>query len=110
MLFISVEDFFTQASAIPRLSRDEEKDLAQRMAAGDQAAREALVRGYLPMAAGRIRWAPREIHTLRTVYACIAAVEKSVDRFNFQQDSEPFVHHLGWALRQCITRCIADQL
>lgn len=30
MLFVSVEDFLTQASAIPRLSRDEEKALALR--------------------------------------------------------------------------------
>lgn len=109
MLFISVEDFLTQASTMPRLSRDEEKALAQRMANGDQAARETLVRSYLPMVAGRIRQAPQNIRTLRTVYACIAALEKSVDRFDFQQGSEAFVHHLGWALRQCITRCLADR-
>ena len=109
MLFISAEDFFAQVSGIPRLSRDEEKTLAQRMGSGDRAARESLVRSYLPMVASHIRRAPREIRTLRTVYVCVAALEKSVERFNFLQDSEPFTHHLGWVLRQCITRCIADR-
>lgn len=109
MLFISVEDFLIQAKAVSRLSRAEEKALAQRMAAGDKAARESLVRGYLPIVAFRIRLAPRQLHTLKTVYACVAVLEKSVDRFNFLQDSETFAHHLGWGLRQCITRCIADR-
>jgi len=109
MLFISVEDFLNRASAIPHLSRCEEKVLAQRMAAGDPTARQALVRSYLPQAAAVVRRAPREIRTLHTVYVCIAAVEKGVDCFNFLQDSETFAHHLGWRLRQCITRCLAER-
>lgn len=109
MLYISMEDFWAQADAIKPLSREQEKDLAQRMAAGDETARDALVRGYLPFVAAKIRRAPSKIHTLRAVYECIATLEKCVNRFNFQQDSEPFIHHLSWALRQCITRCIADQ-
>ena len=98
----------TQASGIPRLSREAEKDLAQRMISGDWNAREMLVRSQLPIVAAYIRRAPQKIRTLRTVYACIAATEKSVDSFNFLQDSETFVHHLSWRLRQCITRCLVD--
>lgn len=110
MLFISVEDFLSQVSGIKHLSRDEEKALAQRMNAGDRTAREALVRSRLPMVAAYVQRAPQTIRTLHTVYACIAALEKSVDCFNFLQNSEPFVHHLGWRLRQCITRCLADRI
>ena len=110
MLFISVEDFLTQATAVPRISREEEKVLAQRMVAGDDTARETLVRSYLPLVASHIRRAPQDIRTLNTVYVCVAMLEKSVDRFHFQQDSETFTHHLGWGLRQCITRCIADRI
>lgn len=109
MLFISVEDFFTQVRDMPRLSREEEKLLAQRMAAGDRAAREALVRGYMYMAAAYVHRAPQDIRTLSTVYACIAALEKGVDKFNFLQDGETFSHHLSWRLRQCITRCLVDR-
>ena len=109
MLFISVENFLTQTNAISRLSRDEEAALAQQMAAGDEAARQALIRSCLPLAAAYFRRAPQKIRTLRNVYACIAAVEKSVDTFHFQQGSKRFAHHLNWHMRQCITRQIADQ-
>ena len=109
MLFISVEDFLTQVSAIPRLSRDEERSLAAKKAAGDSAAKEAIVEGYLYQVAAYLRRAPQQIRTLHTLYACVAALEKAVDRFDFLQDSETFTHHLSWALRQCITRCIAER-
>ena len=109
MLFTSVENFFVQVKAIPRLSRDEERSLAAKKAAGDSAARDALVQGYLYQVASYLRRAPQRIRTLHTLYACICALEDAVDRFNFLQDSESFTHHLSWALRQCITRCIADR-
>lgn len=109
MLFISVEDFLTQASAVRRLSRAEEQALAKRMADGDAAARQTLVRNGLPLVAAFVRRAPREIRTLHTVYACIAEVEKGVDRFPFLQEGETFAHHMGWRLRQCITRCLAER-
>ncbi len=109
MLFVSMEDFFVQTKDIPRLSRAEEIALAQRMAAGDRAARETLIHSHLPMVAAYVKRAPQQIRTLHTVYACLAMVESCVDRFDFLQDSEPFVHYLGWGLRQCITRCIADR-
>lgn len=109
MLFINMEDFYAQVGAIPRLTRAEERELAQRMAQGDTAAREALIRGYLPMVAGYIRRWPREEQTLHTVYLCIASLEQGVDQFNFLQDGEAFAHHLSWRLRQCLTRCIAER-
>ena len=109
MLFISVEDFFRSVKTAPPMTREEEKALAIRMADGDKTARGALVRRYLPMAASYVRRLPRELQTLHSVYACIAALEAGVDSFNFLQDGETFTHHLSWRLRQCITRCIADR-
>ena len=110
MIFISVEDFFTKASTIPRLSREEEKALAIRMIDGDDEARKKLIYSYLPSVAFHVRRAPENIRTLNTVYACIDALEKAIDRFDFLQDSETFAHHLSWCLRQCITKCIANRL
>lgn len=109
MLFISVEDFLHRAANVSRVSREEEKRLAAAMAAGDSTARSALVNSYLPMVAACVRRAPQQIRTLHTVYACITALERSVDRFNFLQSGETFAHHLSWSLRQCITRCLADR-
>ena len=108
MLFFSADDFFAQAAKMPRLTREEERRLAQQMPQ-NTAAREQIIRSYLPMVAGYIRRAPQELHTLHTVYIFLDALEKGVDSFNFLQDSERFSHHLSWRLRQCITRCIADR-
>lgn len=109
MLFVSAEDFFEQVRAIPPLTRGEEQALAARKDGGDEAARRRLIEGHLPLVAAVIRRAPPALHTLATVYACIAAMEKGVDGFDFAQDGETFAHHLSWRLRQCITRCIADR-
>lgn len=108
MLFISAEDFFAQAEKIPRLTREEEKRLAQEMAQ-NAAARDQLISSYYPMVAACIRRAPRELHTLQTVYVCLDSLEKGVDSFNFLQNSERFSHHLSWRLRQCVTRCLANR-
>ena len=109
MFFLSANDFFIKASRIPRLTREEEKTLAQQMAAGDERAREALVLGYLPFVAGYIRRCPPKLQTLSTVYTCITSLEKAVDQCHFLQDHETFIHHLSWRMRQCITKCIADR-
>lgn len=108
MLFVSAEDFFAQAKNIPQITREEERLLAQRLGQ-DPAAREGLIRGYLPYVANYIRRTSKDLQTLQTVYACLDTLEKGVDSFNFQQDGESFSHHLSWRLRQCITRCIADR-
>lgn len=107
MLFISVQDFLEQAAAAPRLSRAEEKELAVRMRAGDESAREKLVRSYFPLVAAHIRRAPQRVQTLHSVYSCIKALDLGVDQFNFLQEGETFAHHLAWRERQCLARCIA---
>ena len=108
MLFVGAEDFLSKCEALPRVERAQERTLALCMAAGDASARESLVRAYLPLAA-HVRRAPQAIRTLSTVYGCIAEVEKGVDGFDFMQEGEAFAHHLGWRLRQCITRRIAER-
>ena len=107
MYFTSTEDFFKKAEESHRLSREEEKALGLLKSQGDTAARDVLVQGYLAFAASFVRRAPENIRTLNTVYACVDCLEKCVDRFDFTKDGEPFVNHLGNALRRCITRCIA---
>lgn len=109
MLFISAEDFFQKVRDIQKHSAAEEKILAARMKAGDADARQAIVNSYLPMVAANIKRYPKELQTLDTVYTCIQSLEVGVDRFNFLQDSETFTHHLGWRLRQCLTRCIVEK-
>lgn len=108
MLFISTEDFFTQAKGFHSLAPEEERQLARQME-HDPAARERLICSYLPHVAGRISHMPKNLQTLQTVYACLDTLEKGVDSFDFQQDHETFSHHLSWRLRQCTARCIANR-
>lgn len=108
MLFLSAADFFEQAAKLPHLTREDEKRLAQQFLE-DPNTREQLIRSYYPMVAGKIRRMPQQLQTLKTVYACLDTLEKGVDRFNFSQSQELFSHHLSWRLRQCCTRCIAEQ-
>ena len=109
MLFISVEQFFSCAKKVPRLTREEEKQCAREMTQNSDA-RDRLIHNYLPQVAAAIRRAPQEIQTLQTVYACILTLEKGVDTFNFLQDSETFSHHLSWILRQCVTDCLVKSV
>lgn len=102
MLFITIEDFYEKAASCRRLTRQEELDCAAQMKAGDAAARQRLIESYLPAAAGHIKKAKPHLQTLGLAVYCVEALEKAVDRFNFAQDSEPFVHHLSWALRQAV--------
>lgn len=91
------------------LRREEELALAEKVKAGDGEAREKLIAGYLPQVAGHIRYLGEGLQSLELVMRCIRALEKTADGFDFLQNSEPFSHRLGWALRQETTRYIAER-
>ena len=107
MLFVTLEDFYQKAASCQRLTRQEELECAERMAKGDAAARQQLIESYLPVAAARVKREAEHMRTLTLALYYVQALEKCVDSFRFQQDSEPFIHRLSWALRQALTRYIA---
>ena len=107
MLFVTLADFYQKADQCRRLTRQEEKECAARMAGGDSSARQQLIESYLPVVAARVKRAGESMESLSLALYCLQALEKCVDRFHFQQDSEPFIHRLSWALRQAVTRYIA---
>ena len=109
MVFITADAFFSNADTITQLTREETKMLGLQMAAGDRTARERLILGHLPFVAALIRRWPREIQTLHTVYACINCLEKRIDCFDFSREQTRFIDDLSKALRQCLTRCIAER-
>lgn len=106
MLFISVDDFFKEAKAVRRLSRDEEKIYAAKMMQGDTEAREIIIHAYFHLVASWIKRSSKDIQTLNAVYQCLNTLEKAVDNFNFLQDNYTFINHLSKLLRQSITRCL----
>ncbi len=109
MPYINIEDFYQKVCETKKMSREEEKSNALKMKDGNAEARQAIINSYLPMVASYVKRAPKEIQTLQTVYCCIRSLEEGVDRFDLLQDSETFIHHLSWRLRQCITECIANR-
>lgn len=109
MLYISLEDFYEKTASCCRLTRQEEVDCAIAVSRGDLAARDRLLQSYIPMVAGHIKRCKPHLQTLKLVYACLQALEKAVDSFDFLQDSEPFSHRLSWWLRQTTVQYIADQ-
>ena len=107
MVYITVEDFYSHVANCTRLSRDEEKQCAQRMKNGDETARRQIVESYLPMVAGHIKHTNNIKNKLSLALYCISGLEKAVDSFDFMQDSESFAHRLGWVLRQTTVAYIA---
>ncbi len=103
MIYITIDDFYANAASCSRLTREEEIECAKLMQAGDEAARERLIKSYLPMVAGYIRRQRIDMQTLGLALHCEQALAKAVDSFNFLQDGEPFTHRLSWCLRQTVT-------
>lgn len=108
MLYISVQDFFEKTAEILPLGREEERACAARMRQGDEAARERLIRAYLPLIASHIKHAPQYIQGLHLVMLCVKELDSAVDTFDFLQNSESFAHRFEWQLRQIIVRHLTD--
>lgn len=100
MVFISLEDFYKKADTCNILSRTEEILCAKKMLDGDKAAREKLIQSYIPTVKKHVECSKAHLKTLGLVLYMVSALEKSVDSFDFLQESETFEHRLSWALRQ----------
>ena len=107
-MFISIEDFYKKASECKPFSKEEEKVLATLMDGGDEIAKEKLTKSYFNYVASTIKRLAKEMQTLTLVYNCLNALEKSVETFNFMQDSESFSHRLTFVLRKEITAYVAN--
>ena len=107
MVFVSIEDFYEKAGKCVVLTREEERDCALRMKAGDETAREQLIRSYTPMVARHVKRLRSPMQTLTAVLYCMHALERAVDSHDFTQGSETFPHRLSWYLKQATVKYIA---
>ena len=103
MLIVSLDDFYEKVAKMERLSREEERECAIRMQAGDMEARQQLINSYLPMVAYRLKRHTARLRTIGLALYYIHATEKAVDSFDFLQDSETFAHRLNWYLRNAFS-------
>ncbi|MBQ1281175.1 MAG: hypothetical protein IIY16_02895 [Oscillospiraceae bacterium] len=102
MIFARLEDFYEKAAACTRLDRAAELDAYRRMKRGDAAARQELLESYLPMTAGFVRRSREP--SLGLALACVSALERAADSFDFLQESETFTHRLSWYLRNAAAK------
>ena len=111
MLYTSAEDFYNKVATIKRLSREEEKELAQKIKEGDENALKALVVGYIPVLATYLKRYTRT-PSLDMIYKGIEILETSISTFDFLSDSPSpnvtFSNYLGGKVRRMITKYIAE--
>lgn len=110
MIFSSIDDFYRKADSCSRMSRQEEIECAKAMKAGDTAARKRMIQSYVPIVKGHIKHMQPHMQTFGLVLYCMQALEKAVDDFNFQQDSETFSHRLSWWLREATAQYIVRNI
>ena len=108
MLFTCVEDFFQAASGKP-LQEEQELLLQKRISEGDEAARQELVAGCLPLIAARMRRRlPGHLQTLRAVYHYLQAIESAVAEFDFGKKERLFSEGLSAVLQRAEVCLIAE--
>ena len=110
MLFLSADDFFQKAKAFSRMEREEEINCARLMENGDLTARERLIQSYMPVVAAAVRKVSPAHQSLSLVVLCLEVLERTVDSFDFFQNSETFTHCLSNRLKQTVTRYIAQNV
>jgi hypothetical protein len=109
MLFACSADFFAAAKRQKKLPRESEKEYARRMAEGDGEARKQIMLSYLPEVAAFVGRRTRGEAPLELIYRLVAALEKAVDAFDFQQEREAFSRTLSRVMRKTLTEYIADK-
>ena len=109
MIFKCVDDFYAYASMIKPLSREQERALALAMREGNAQAREAIIRGYMPFISAKMKGLSKQESSLELLYRMISKLEELVDKFDFLQEGETFIHRLSMALRHTVVEYIADK-
>ena len=110
---ISIEDpvrmYLKEIGKVPLLSAEEEIELAQRMADGDEEAIKRLAEANLRLVVSIAkRYVGRGMLFLDLIQEGNLGLIKAVEKFDYQKGFK-FSTYATWWIRQAITRAIADQ-
>ncbi len=110
---VSVDDpvrmYLKEIGKVDLLTADEEKELAKRMEAGDQAARDHLAEANLRLVVSIAkRYTGRGLSFLDLIQEGNLGLLKAVEKFDYTKGFK-FSTYATWWIRQSITRAIADQ-
>ena len=110
---ISIDDhvkmYLKEIGKVDLLSPQEETDLAERMAKGDEAAKKRLAEANLRLVVSIAkRYVGRGMMFLDLIQEGNLGLIKAVDKFDYTKGYK-FSTYATWWIRQAITRAIADQ-
>ncbi len=110
---IAVDDpvrmYLKEIGKVPLLSAEEEIELAQKMEAGDEAAKQKLCEANLRLVVSIAkRYVGRGMLFLDLIQEGNLGLIKAVDKFDYRKGYK-FSTYATWWIRQAITRSIADQ-
>lgn len=110
---VSLEDpvrlYLKEIGKVPLLSLEEEALLAQKMEAGDEAAKDRLVESNLRLVVSIAkRYTGRGMQFLDLIQEGNLGLMKAVEKFDYRKGYK-FSTYATWWIRQAITRAIADQ-
>ena len=105
----SVKMYLKEIGKVPLLNADRELELAQKMGAGDQKAKQELVEANLRLVVSIAkRYVGKGMFFLDLIQEGNLGLMKAVDKFDYRKGYK-FSTYATWWIRQAITRAIADQ-
>ncbi|MCR4689400.1 MAG: RNA polymerase sigma factor RpoD [Saccharofermentans sp.] len=105
----SVKMYLKEIGKIELLKADEERDIAKRMAEGDEDAKETLINSNLRLVVSIAKkYMNRGLSLLDLIQEGNIGLIKAVDKFDYTKGFK-FSTYATWWIRQAITRAIADQ-
>ena len=110
---VSVDDpvrlYLKEIGKVPLLTNEREKELAERMMAGDESAKTELVEANLRLVVSIAkRYVGRGMYFLDLIQEGNLGLMKAVEKFDYTKGYK-FSTYATWWIRQAITRAIADQ-
>ena len=104
-----VRMYLKEIGKVPLLTAEEELEIAQRMAAGDEEARKKLSESNLRLVVSIAkRYVGRGMQFLDLIQEGNLGLIKAVEKFDYSKGYK-FSTYATWCIRQAITRAIADQ-
>ena len=110
---LSIDDpvrmYLKEIGKVPLLTAEREKELAERMAGGDETAKTELVEANLRLVVSIAkRYVGKGMFFLDLIQEGNLGLMKAVDKFDYTKGYK-FSTYATWWIRQAITRAIADQ-
>ncbi len=104
-----VRMYLKEIGKVPLLTAKRERELAERMAAGDESAKDELIEANLRLVVSIAkRYVGKGMFFLDLIQEGNLGLMKAVDKFDYTKGYK-FSTYATWWIRQAITRAIADQ-